>query len=198
MAVTAPRVATRRLEAASADDELLVEEVAGLVNRAYALGESGLWLDGWSRITPAEVAEAIRDGEMLVATVEGRMAGCAHVRRLDATIADLGLVSADPDQRGRGVGRELVRAAEELMRSRGLTTAQLELLVPEGRVHPEKDRLRAWYSRLGYRVVRTAPFEEVATHAASQLATRCEFLVFQKPLSPRARSGDRTRPARGC
>jgi hypothetical protein len=77
-----------------------------------------------------------------------------------------------------------VRAAEELMRSRCTSTAQLELLVPTGWAHPEKERIRAWYSRLGYRVVRTAPFEEVATHAASELATPCEFLVFRKPLSP--------------
>jgi GNAT superfamily N-acetyltransferase len=173
----------RRLEAAAADDEILVAELAGVINRAYAMGESGLWRDGTARITAVEVAGAIRDGDMLVATGDGRIAGCAHVRRLDATTADLGLVSADPEQRGRGVGRELVRAAEDLMRARGVTTAQLELLVPKRWEHPEKERLRAWYSRLGYRVVRTAPFEAVATHVASELTTPCEFLVFRKALS---------------
>jgi ribosomal protein S18 acetylase RimI-like enzyme len=120
---------------------------------------------------------------MLAATLDGRIAGCAHVRQLDAATAELGLVSADPEQRGRGVGREVVRAAEDLMRSRGVATAQLELLVPQGWMHPEKERLRAWYSRLGYRVMRTAPFEEVATHAASELTTPCELLVFRKALS---------------
>jgi hypothetical protein len=75
-----------------------------------------------------------------------------------------------------------VRTAEELMRSHGMTTMQLELLVPQGSVHPQKERLRGWYTRLGYRVVRTAPFEEVAAHLAPQLATPCEFLVFHKPL----------------
>jgi hypothetical protein len=68
------------------------------------------------------------------------------------------------------------------MRSRGVTTMQLELLVPKGWVHPEKDRLRAWYTRLGYRVVRSAPFEQVAAHLQSELATPCEFLIFHKPL----------------
>jgi hypothetical protein len=60
---------------------------------------------------------------------------------------------------------------------------QLELLVPKHWAHPEKDRLRAWYTRLGYRVVRVAPFEEVAAHLASQLATPCEFLIFRKSLA---------------
>jgi hypothetical protein len=73
--------------------------------------------------------------------------------------------------------------AERLMRSRGVATAQLELLVPRDWVHPEKDRLRTWYARLGYRVVRSAPFEEIAAPAASQLATPCEFLVFRKALA---------------
>jgi GNAT superfamily N-acetyltransferase len=177
-------VVCRRLDAAAADDQVLAGEIAGVINRAYAMGESGLWRDGTLRITAAEVAAAIRGGDMLVAEIGGRIAGCAHIRTLDAATADLGLVSADPEQRGRGVGRELVRAAEDLMRGRGTATAQLELLVPVGRAHAEKERLRTWYERLGYRVARTAPFEEVATHAASELAVPCEFLVFRKPLSP--------------
>jgi GNAT superfamily N-acetyltransferase len=98
--------------------------------------------------------------------------------------ADLGLVSTAPERWGGGVGRELVRSAEQLMRSRGVTTAQLELLVPKEWVHPEKERLRAWYTRLGYRVLRLAPFEQVAPHLASGLATPCEFLVFRKALAP--------------
>jgi GNAT superfamily N-acetyltransferase len=120
---------------------------------------------------------------MLAATRDGRLVGCAYVRPLDAGTADLGLISAAPDQWGSGVGRQLVRSAEELMRSRGATTMQLELLVPKGWVHPEKDRLRSWYTRLGYRPVRSVPFEEVAAPPSSQLAAPCEFLIFQKPLA---------------
>lgn len=166
-----------------ARDELLVEELVGLVNAAYAVGEAGLWLEGVARTGPDEIAGAIAGGGMLAAAHEGRLVGCASVRPLDADTADLALISAAPDRWGSGVGRVLVHAAEELMRSRGMTTMQLELLVPKGSAHPNKDRLRAWYTRLGYRVVRSAPFEEVAVHSASQLATPCEFLIFQKRLT---------------
>jgi hypothetical protein len=76
-----------------------------------------------------------------------------------------------------------VRAAEELMRSRGVPTAQLELLVPTGWVHPSNLRLREWYERLGYRVVRTAAFDEVAPQSRPHLASPCEFLIFKKPLA---------------
>jgi GNAT superfamily N-acetyltransferase len=166
-----------------ARDEVLVEELVGIVNRAYAVGEAGLWREGATRTDPDEIAEAIRSGGMLAATLEGRLVGCAYVRPLEADTADLGLISAAPDEWGSGVGRELVRSAEELMRSRGVTTLQLELLVPKGWVHPEKARLRGWYTRLGYRVIRSAPFEQVAAHLASQLAVQCEFLIFRKRLA---------------
>jgi GNAT superfamily N-acetyltransferase len=165
-----------------ARDEVLVEELVRVINEAYAIGEAGLWLEGTTRIRPDEIAEAIRSGGMLAATLEGRLVGCAYVCPLNADTADLGLVSATPDQWGKGIGRELVRVAEELMRSRGMTTMQLELLVPKGSVHPEKERLRSWYTRLGYEVVCTAPFEEVAAHLAPQLAAPCEFLIFRKRL----------------
>jgi GNAT superfamily N-acetyltransferase len=170
-------------------DEVLVEELVRLINAAYAVGEAGLWREGTTRIRPDEIAEAIRSGGMLAATFEGRLVGCAYVRLLDADTADLGLVSAAPDQWGTGIGRELVRSAEELMRSRGVATMQLELLVPKGWAHPEKDRLRSWYTRLGYEVVRTAPFEYVAAHLASQLAVPCEFIIFRKPLGEAPGSG---------
>jgi GNAT superfamily N-acetyltransferase len=166
-----------------ARDPVLVEELVRLINRAYAVGEAGLWLEGTTRTGPGEIGKAIRRGGMLAATREGRLVGCAFVRPLDPVAADLGLLGTAPDQWGSGVGSELVHSAEELMRSRGGTTIQLELLVPKEWVHPAKERLRSWYTRLGYRVVRSAPFEQVAAHLASQLATPCEFLIFRKPLA---------------
>jgi GNAT superfamily N-acetyltransferase len=175
-------IEVRLLRADEARDEL-VGELVRIINEAYAIGEAGLWLDGAARTEPGEIAEAVRSGGMLSASLDGRLIGCAYLQPLDEGTMDLGLISAAPDQWGSGVGRELVRSAEELMRSRGVTTMQLELLVPKGWVHPEKERLRDWYTRLGYRVVRTAPFDEVAAHLAPQLAVPCEFLVFRKSLT---------------
>jgi GNAT superfamily N-acetyltransferase len=166
-----------------ARDQALVEELVRIINAAYAVGETGLWVDAATRTEQGEIADAIRGNGVLAATLEGRLVGCAYVRPLDAGTADLGLIAVAPDHWGDGVGHTLVRSAEELMRSRGVTTMQLELLVPQRGVHPAKEGLRAWYSRLGYQVVRSAPFEEVAAHLAHQLATPCEFLIFRKRLA---------------
>jgi GNAT superfamily N-acetyltransferase len=185
-----PLVTTAEVKVLAPDearDEILVEALVRVINEAYAVGEAGVWVAGSSRTEPGEIRQAVRSGGVLAATLSGHVVGGAYVRQLDAEAADLGLVSVTPARWGGGIGRRLVDAAEELVRSRGMATMQLELLVPKEWVHPEKERLRAWYERLGYRVVRVAPFDEVAAHLAPQLATPCEFLVFRKPLADAAR-----------
>jgi ribosomal protein S18 acetylase RimI-like enzyme len=174
------------MEVTVASSESLASEVAEIINAAYAVGEDGLWVEGTTRTDPEKVAGMIRSGGVLVAMRDGEVVGCASVRPLDASTAELGFISSRPENWGGGIGRQLVRGAEELMRSRGATEMQLELLVPKEGVHPAKERLRDWYERLGYRVVRTAPFEEIATHPADDLAKPCEFLIFRKPLSETA------------
>jgi hypothetical protein len=80
-----PRVEV--LAPSAADDEALVGDVVRVINRAYADGEEGLSLEGGARITPAEVAEAIRRSEILAARVDGRSSAvppcvCSTSRRL--------------------------------------------------------------------------------------------------------------------
>jgi GNAT superfamily N-acetyltransferase len=170
------------LASEAARDDALVQALVHLVNDAYAVGEAGLWLEGTTRTSSHEIAGAIRSRWMLAATADAQLVGCACVRPLDTYTADLGLVSAAPDHWGSGIGRTLVQFAEQLMRSREVTTMQLELLLPTNSTHPQKERLRDWYTRLGYRVTRTEPFEQVAAHLAPRLAVPCEFLIFHKPL----------------
>jgi ribosomal protein S18 acetylase RimI-like enzyme len=174
------------MEVAVASSESLAGAVSEVINAAYAVGEEGLWVRGTTRTNPEQVAGMIRSGGVLVATSDGDVVGCACVRPLDANTAEIGFISTRPEHWGGGIGRELVEAGEGLMRSRGATEMQLELLVPKDGVHPAKVRLRDWYTRLGYRVVRTAPFEEIATHVTDDLAKPCEFLIFRKPLSATA------------
>ena len=158
-----------------------VAELVRIVNAAYAEGEAGLWVDGTPRTDEEEIDAAVRAGEMLVETVDERVVGCVRVRALHDATWEIGLVSADPAAWGSGVGRDLVRAAEHRARSRGATTIRLTLLVPRESVHAAKERLRKWYTRLGYVVVGSVPFEDALPHAAPHLTAPCDLLLFTKP-----------------
>ena len=171
------------MEVVVADDEAVVPELVRLINRAYQLGEAGLWTDDDpGRTDEAEIAEAVIAGQMLVARVDGRIAGCLRTRALDEATSDLGLFGVDPGAWGGGIGRALVDAAEDRARSRGARTMKLELLVPRAGTHPDKERLHAWYTRRGYAVVDRVPFEEYVPHAAPMLTAPGDVLVFTKSL----------------
>jgi hypothetical protein len=59
---------------------------------------------------------------------------------------------------------------------------QLELLMPREWRHPVKDILRAWYTRIGYRVVHIGDFAAAYPALEPRLATPCDFLVFHRAL----------------
>jgi GNAT superfamily N-acetyltransferase len=159
-----------------AADTAVVAELRDLVNRVYEVAEEGMWPAGKARIDSEEMRVAVRGGQIAVATVDGRVVGSVRVRQLDSETGEFGLLVAAPEHRGIGVGRELVRFAESLMRSRGMTTMQLRVLAPLGWAHPVKKFLHEWYSRMGYAVVGRRPFD----HAV--LLTPCEFAIYEKPL----------------
>ena len=167
----------------SAADSVLTAQVTDLVNEVYAGGEEGLWLPGTTRTTPAEVAELAAAGELWVARLDDEPVGSVRIRRLGERTGELGMLTAAPKHRGIGVGRELVRFAEATARSAGDTTMRLEVLVPRGWAHPVKSFLVDWYTRIGYRAVRTEDFAAAYPRLAPLLATPCDFVVFAKPLS---------------
>ena len=159
-----------------------MERIADLTNDVYAVAEEGLWVDGATRTTVDEVTELTRAGEIAVARASGRVVGSVRVQRLDERTGEFGMLVADPASRGVGVGRELVRFAEGECRANGLRVMQLELLVPRDWTHPTKVFLNAWYTRMGYRVVRTGDFGEAYPTLAPLLATPCDFAIYEKDL----------------
>jgi GNAT superfamily N-acetyltransferase len=166
----------------AAGDRELMERLADLVNRVYAVAEDGLWLHGSTRTTAAEVADLVRSGEIAVAREDGEIVGAVRLQDVADDVAEFGMLVADPDRRNRGIGRALLDFAEARARERGMRAMQLELLVPREWSHPSKEFLREWYGRRGYRIVRTGHLDEAYPHLAPQLATPCDFEIHHKPL----------------
>lgn len=168
--------------AASATDAERVAAVADLVNAVYEHAEAGLWVDGARRTSGQEISDLIVRGEIVTAQTGDRIVGAVRVHALDEDTAEFGMLAADPAQRGLGIGRALVAFAERWAVDRRMSFMQLELLVPITWDHPSKQFLRDWYSRLGYRVVRTGRLEESYPDLAPLLATPCDLLVYRKAL----------------
>jgi GNAT superfamily N-acetyltransferase len=173
-------------------DETVMRRITDLINQVYAVAEEGLWVAGAARTTMGEVADLTRIGELAVAGLDGRIVGCVRVRRLDGGKGEFGMLAADPAHRGAGIGRELVDFAEQQSRQHGLTAMQLELLVPRNWSHPAKEFLTAWYTRMGYRVLRATTIDETYPALAPLLATTCDFLIYHKDLNGAGPAGCRT------
>ncbi len=187
MKAALPSLEIQLLASAAASDSELVGEITDLVNRVYAVAEDGLWIEAATRTTMREMTELIAAGQIAVARIDGRIVGSVRIQRLDAGTGEFGMLVADPAHRGQGIGRELVNFAEELSRQRGLEVMQLELLVPREWKHPTKEFLRAWYTRIGYRPVRSGTIDESYPQLAPLLATPCDFVIYRKDLrSPRS------------
>ena len=170
------------LEPAAADDAALVHQLTDLINDVYAVAESGLWRDGWTRITAAELADEIRAGEIRVARRDERILGSIRVHDVADDTSEFGILVAAPEERGIGIGRALVDFAEHESRDRGLRAMQLELLVPREWSHPSKEFLKAWYGRCGYELIGTRDFLQAYPQLAPLLATPCDLQVREKPL----------------
>jgi GNAT superfamily N-acetyltransferase len=168
---------------AEAADAGFLSETADLVNRVYADAEKGIWREGAERTSVAELAGAVRAGELAVARLDGHLAGAVRVRRLPTGEGEFGMLVASPEHRGIGLGRRLVDFAEGWARERGLATMRLELLLPRDWTHPVKEFLREWYTRMGYRPVRTASFADDFPELEPLLATPCDFVIYHKSLS---------------
>ena len=176
-------IAVRLLDAAAGRDAGLVDRLTELVNGVYATAECGLWREGATRTTAFELAGFVAARQIAVATTpDGLIVGSVRVHDVSGDAAEFGLLVAAPAHRGTGIGRALVEFAERDSRSQGRRAMQLELLVPRGWRHPNKEFLTSWYRRRGYRIIHTRSVDDAHPHLAPLLATPCDIEVHEKPL----------------
>ena len=154
------------IEFATPDDAADVERI---VNAAYDSGEVGIGREGWKRIARESVDALIARQEIAVARDDNhKTIGSVRVLRLSDDTAELGMLSVAPKAFGTGTGRALLTFAEQLYDTDYM---QLELLVPRGAPHPDKLRLHAWYSRLGYVEISRRNFDEPLLAGPADLVT---------------------------
>jgi GNAT superfamily N-acetyltransferase len=170
------------LRPTAAGDESLIAALTDLINDVYAVAEDGLWVKGAARTSVVEMTELVRAGQFATARVAGRLVGCVRIQFLTDEVGEFGMLAVDPGYRGTGLGRELVKFAEQAAGETGRHTMQLELLVPRDWTHPSKQFLATWYTRIGYTPTRNGAIEESYPHLAPLLATACNFVIYRKNL----------------
>ena len=151
------------------------EALVVLVNDAFQIEADMLTGD---RIGIREVRGRLERGAFLVCDAErGGLDGCVYVERRGET-GYLGLVSVATVRQSIGLGRDLMAAAESWLREAGCAVFQLWVLS----TRPE---LSDWYGRMGYRLVRTEPFEAVNPPPTRRPLRPCHFLVMERDATAR-------------
>jgi putative acetyltransferase len=114
-----PTLEIRRSTLGSPDAARLIAELnAELLAMFPEPGATHFSLDG------AQVS--IGDGAFLIAYLDGVGVGCGAVRRIDGETAELKRMYVSLSERGKGIGRALVRALEREAHQLGVTRVVLE------------------------------------------------------------------------
>jgi GNAT superfamily N-acetyltransferase len=160
-----------------------IQRLSDLINEVYDDAESGMWKRQGTRTDPAEVERLLRGRALILAEIDGQLVGSVNVNLMGDGVGEFGMLVADLNHRGNGIGSALVDRAESWARGMACHTMRLELLTPRHWTHPSKEFLKMWYSRIGYEAQATEPFEILHPELAPELATECDFTVWHKPLA---------------
>jgi ribosomal protein S18 acetylase RimI-like enzyme len=141
-----------------------------LINMAF---EVERFFKDEDRLDTAKLCGYFAKGNFLVMEDQGHLVAAVYVER-DGDRAYLGLLSVDPQQQKRGLGRRLTAAAEEFAREMGARFMDLTVV-------NLRTELPAIYEKLGYQVTGTAPFP-----VEQMPVTRpCHFVCMTKELGHR-------------
>ena len=139
-----------------------------LTNAAFAIET---FLEG-TRTDQQRLAEMMRKGEFLLAhDASGQLIASVYVE-VNQTRGYFGMLAVDPAHQGEGLGRVMVKAAEDYCRQQGCQTMDLWTLS----LRPE---LPPFYRKLGYMETRT---EEFRPSRPLKPGVECHCIVMSKPL----------------
>jgi ribosomal protein S18 acetylase RimI-like enzyme len=151
----------RRIEIAPAATDDDVSQVRELfVEYAESLGYS-LCFQGFDKeIERLPQIYGPPRGRMLLARVDGEIAGCVALRRLDEATCEMKRLFVRPAYRGLGLGRTLAEAIVDAGRELGYARMRLDTL-------PSMTAARSLYSALGFREI--APYYDNPVEGARYL-----------------------------
>ena len=124
------------LRKALADD---IPVIVDLINRAFSVEK---FFKTGERIDVTGLAEMMRKGEFLLLESTAALIACVFVRITDER-AYAGTLAVDPSQQKSGIGRRMMREAEDYARARGCEVLDIRIVD----VRPELSEV---YAKLGF------------------------------------------------
>ena len=154
---------TITIRTAGADDVL---RIVALLNAAFAMERAFLDRD---RTSAEEIAHYLETGTFFVVDAEdGALASCMHLAQQGDRVY-IGMLAVNPAEQGRGLGRQMMAAAERHAVSLGCHAIDL-------RIVNRRTELPPFYRSLGFLDCGTDPFED------PQLTKPCHFIRMTKEV----------------
>jgi len=154
------------IRAAGKDD---AARITALVNAAFAMERAFVDRD---RTSVDEITQLLGTGTFFVVDGdEGGLVACMYIER-HGDRAYLGMLAVDPGAQKRGLGRQMMAAAERHCAAIGCRAIDI-------RIVDRRVELPPFYRRLGFEERGTAPFDDPL------LTKPCHFVLMSKELVER-------------
>jgi GNAT superfamily N-acetyltransferase len=149
-------------------------ELVRVINRAYRVEET---MFHGERTSAADVSARFALPNVVFLALDDDAPGAAPGALAGAVCVEtrgergyFGMLAVDPDHQGRGLGRELVRAAEAHCRRAGCRFMDLDVV-------DLRTELPAFYATLGYAPISVTPYPD-----PSQTRQPVQLILMSKPL----------------
>jgi ribosomal protein S18 acetylase RimI-like enzyme len=143
-----------------------IDAIVSLINRAFAVER---FFKSGDRIDAAQLGEMMQQGKFLLLYDGAELVACMFVK-VAGERGYLGTLSVDPARQKSGLGRRMMREAEDYFRAAGCKVVDIRIVD----VRPE---LREIYSKFGFVETGTQSAEVIRT------ATRpVHFITMSKAL----------------
>ena len=160
-------------------------QVYSILIKAYAITELQIWGENYTRISKTEYRELIAKNEIIFARIDNQIVGCIHYFKKDDSIYSFGLLAADFNKRGMGIGRTLINYVEKHSINKGALYMDLVILRAKNFEIENKVALKNWYQRLGYEYSSSHSFLEIEPkriEKSKKLITPSLFDFYRKVL----------------
>ena len=113
---------------------------------------------------------------MLIGRIEGELAACIALQDKGEGLFYFGMLTIDPVRQGEGLGKVMLAAAEDHVRSLGAARMEAQVI-------RQRAELIGWYERRGYALTgETRPFPMHDPRFGLPKRDDLEFVVMEKPL----------------